>query len=106
MKKKYNGLTQLDPNLEPCYWANRDRVQSHYLTSVLSEQYIGEIDQFPVIECKAGTATMMPHRYYKVSTRDGSPARGGMILGEALEALAKASVNASELNYSKEILPS
>lgn len=94
---------QLDDKLKPWAWANLD-AQKHVWISFLNEVY--PITKFPLmkeryprIEVKKGTVACLPHQYYRVFTRDNSPAKGStMTMGEFLENFAPSSIQHVEEN--------
>jgi hypothetical protein len=80
-----------DHNLRPWCWLNDD-TQTHVWKSFLTEKYPQFREDMPQFTVKPGKIAFLPHRYYKIYTRDDSPARGKeMTRNEAVEAFADAS---------------
>lgn len=91
--KEFTGGYHKDENLKPYLWANDDKAQAHYLESYLHEKYPKMVDKFPKIKVPAGKVGGIPHRYYKIFTRDGTPAKGrNMPMDENLEMFANNSI--------------
>ena len=92
----------LDENLRNWVWINRDN-STHYFVSFLHEKYPVETfphmwERFPKIEAKPGKLTVIPHRYYKIHTRDDMPAKGTeLTMNEAIEAFSPRSLTGGKL---------
>lgn len=86
--KSHEGLVEEhpDPNLNPAYWWNQDKAQTHYFTSVLKDHYPLLKEGWPArtLTCPAGRILLLPHRVYKVHTRDNTLIRGAWIKEEAI----------------------
>lgn len=77
-----------DPNMHSAYWWNMDKAQSHYFVSVLHEHYPQMKEAFETkFEVPAGKVVWLLHRYYKIFTRDNTPAKGGWVKEDAIHEL-------------------
>ena len=83
--------TDQDEDLTPRIWENRDTQQKHYFVSFIDEVYLFPFgkprDYAQKIVCRPSFAVKLPHRYYRVHTRDGSPVKGRWIDGEVREVM-------------------
>lgn len=99
--KFHEGQESVDENLKPWVWLNDD-TQSHVFRSMLGEKYPVTLfpqmwERHPKITCKPGRLVVLPHRYYKIFTRDDSPAKGKqMFLNEAVENYSEKSLYRGE----------
>lgn len=78
-----------DDQLKTSYWFNADNAQTHYFESKLKTFYPLMKEGWPVstLKCPPQMVLILPHRYYTVSTRDGTAIKGRYLIGEELEAL-------------------
>lgn len=89
----WTGPEHKDHNLQPSYWHNQDVRQIHYFKSFIHSKYPDYIEHYEKIAAKPGRVTLIPHRYYVINTRDGTPARGAWVHGEFVEEAAPASLS-------------
>lgn len=86
-----------DPNMTPCYWLNKD-AQNHYFESILWLYYPHIKEEQKKFICKPGVVTLLPHKYLKVSSRDGTPCKGAWVVGEMIEDFARGSLEYADKN--------
>lgn len=97
MKFFSDGLDEIDPRLQPCYWLNKDQ-QLHFFESTIENFYPGFPESQKTYVAKPGAVTLLPHQYLKVSSRDGTPIKGAWVLAEAAEDYAKSSFKIASHN--------
>ena len=75
-----------DPNIKVAYWWNQDKAQTHYFTSILNEHYPHLKEGWPAktLTCPPNRVLMLPHRYYRMDSRDGTPLTGAWVTQEAI----------------------
>lgn len=83
--KTWLGDEHPDPDMKPWYWLNTDKAQTHHFVSFLNEVYPLKTEIAHKIEAKPGYVTMLPHRYFRVWTRDLTPAKGKILIADAAE---------------------
>lgn len=80
-----------DHNMSPWCWLNTQQ-QTHVFISFLETQYPGLKETQPKFTVSPGKIAFLPHRYFHIHTRDGSPAVGKqMTRNEAVENYAPGS---------------
>lgn len=86
-KKQSHIITdQRDNNLNGQWWKSDDIAQKQYLVSILEKMTpLKEHPDWRLIEVPAGALVYMPHKYYTINTRDGTPARGRVVMGQEVE---------------------
>lgn len=86
--KFFQGTPDIDPNLDPWCWLNDD-AQTHVFVSFLEEKYPDRVDPKPRLEAQPGKLLFLDHQYYRIWTRDNSPAKGRRLTrNEAVEEYA------------------
>lgn len=78
-------IDNVDVALKPYYWLNEDKAQTHYFVSYLNRIYPDAPRQFLRIAAKPGLITLIPHRYYIVSTMDNTPLKGREMYSQQIE---------------------
>lgn len=70
------------------WWKNDDKAQTHYFQSYLEERFsqnfppVKEHPDWIVVPCPAGLAVYLPHKFYKIHTRDGTKPNGRVLTGD------------------------
>ena len=105
--KQFLGREDFDELLNPRYWRNDDKRQTHaWIASKGPAPRVGTGLSFELrypglyhiapkrIVCKPGKVTLIPHwGYYDILTRDGKPAKGTWFVGETIEDAAPSSLS-------------
>jgi len=99
MSRRFGENNMLDENLRNFFITNTSNQTIRFI-SFLNEASVYPLEKFPqmkeryaLIEVKPGKSKVIPHKYYKVHTRDGSPATFEMgTMNEATEALANSTL--------------
>jgi len=88
-KKAIHLITdQRDNNLNGQWWKSDDIAQKQFLVSIL-EKMTGRVEHpdWNIIEVPATALVYMPHKYYTINTRDGTPATGRIVMGQDIEGI-------------------
>lgn len=70
------------PSLTGAFWKNED-TQSHFFVSFLKEKFPGAQEKrgLEKIEARPGEIAVLPHKFYRIYSRDNTPCRGSWLQG-------------------------